>query len=412
MPPTEKTRVLIVDDIQETRENIRRMLQFEVSVEVVGAAKNGQEAIEMAQELKPDVVIMDINMPDMDGITATELIRKKCPAAQIVILSVQSDPNYMRRAMLAGARDFLTKPPMIDELIAAVKRAGVMAQDERTKTSTSYPSLSGDSRGTGSLPAQQKGTIVVVYSPKGGVGCTMVACNLALALESMDLRTLLVDGSLQFGDVAVMLNEQGKNNIIDLTKRVDELDPEVVNEVVSEHSTTNLRILASPPRPEMADAVSGEEFGKLLEYLRQLYTYVVVDTASYMTEVVQAAMEYADLIVLVTTQDIPAIKSCNLFLSLASASNIRDRVLFVMNRFDKRLKITPEKVGESLHQEIVATIPLDEKVIPNSINRGVPFVLENKTYPTSKSIIGLAELIQSRIQTLESSEEKEYVSKK
>ena len=77
MPITEKIRVLIVDDISETRENVRRLLQFDNAVEVVGMARGGQEAINLSQSLKPDVVIMDINMPDMDGITATEAIRRK-----------------------------------------------------------------------------------------------------------------------------------------------------------------------------------------------------------------------------------------------------------------------------------------------------------------------------------------------
>jgi pilus assembly protein CpaE len=69
--PADKIRVLIVDDIAETRENIRKLLQFESDVEVVGAARSGKEGIQLAQELDPDVVLMDINMPDIDGIAAT-----------------------------------------------------------------------------------------------------------------------------------------------------------------------------------------------------------------------------------------------------------------------------------------------------------------------------------------------------
>src|SRR4030095_8123384 len=99
-----------------------------------GMARTGKEGIQLSQELNPDVVLMDINMPDMDGITATEAIRSKQPAVQVVILSVQSDQNYMRRAMLAGARDFLTKPPMGDELISSIRRAGAMAQSEKSKS--------------------------------------------------------------------------------------------------------------------------------------------------------------------------------------------------------------------------------------------------------------------------------------
>ena len=94
-------RVLIVDDIAETRENIRKLLQFESDVVVVGAARTGIEAIEMARETEPDVVIMDINMPDMDGITATEGLVRDVPFAQIVMLSVNNDADYVRRAMRA-----------------------------------------------------------------------------------------------------------------------------------------------------------------------------------------------------------------------------------------------------------------------------------------------------------------------
>src|SRR5258706_13566585 len=120
----EKTRVLVVDDVAETRENIRKLLQFEADIEVVGAARTGKEAVQLTEELKPDVVLMDINMPDMDGITATEMIHQRNPVPQIVILSVQGDPNYMRRAMLAGARDFLSKPPSGDEVVFGFSRPG------------------------------------------------------------------------------------------------------------------------------------------------------------------------------------------------------------------------------------------------------------------------------------------------
>ena len=130
---SEKIRVVIVDDIAETRENIRKLLQFEPDVEVVGVARTGREAIDISKDVKPDVLLMDINMPDMDGIAATEIIRKLVPFTQIVILSIQNDPNYMRRAMLAGARDFLTKPPTIDELNSAIRRAGARAREERAK---------------------------------------------------------------------------------------------------------------------------------------------------------------------------------------------------------------------------------------------------------------------------------------
>jgi pilus assembly protein CpaE len=396
MTVQEKIRVLIVDDIAETRENIRRLLQFDPSIEIAGSARSGHEAIELSQQMKPDVVIMDINMPDLDGITATERIRKKNPYIQVVILSVQTDANYMRRAMLAGARDFLTKPPSIDELNGAVRRAGQLAQEERRKLTQTYSGGMGEGGSISAGPFKQAGKVIVVYSPKGGTGCTTIAINLALSLQADDAPTIIVDGSVQFGDVAVFLNEQIKNSLLDLTPRVDELDREVIESVTIFHAASGLRIVAAPPRPEMADTVSGENFGKLLKVLAQYFAYVIVDTTSYLTEVVQSALENADLIVLITTQDIPAIKNANAFLTLADASGIhRDRVAFIMNRYDKRIQISPERVGESLRQPIIAALPLDERMVSSSVNRGIPFILDNKTIPISKGMLQLADSLKA-----------------
>jgi pilus assembly protein CpaE len=394
MADAAKIRVLIVDDIAETRENIRKLLQFDKDVEVAGVAGTGRQAIEAAKELKPDVVLMDINMPDMDGITATELIRKNHPTTQIVILSVQSDPNYMRRAMLAGARDFLTKPPASDELSAAIRRAGKMALEEKAQASAVQASVVA----AGGLTAPAQGKVVVVYSPKGGVGSTTIAVNLALALHSEDHPVLLLDGNLQFGDVAVFLNEQVKNSVVDIAPRADELDPELVEEVVIHHAASGLDILPAPNRPEYAENVTGEQYAKMVRYLRRIYAYVVIDCSSTLTDVVLAALDVADLIVLLTTQEIPAIKDARLFLDLAGNLNIdARRILFVMNRFDRRIGILPEKIGESFKHEIVAVIPYDEKSVLPSVNRGVPFLLSNKTLPISKSILALQEIVQQRL---------------
>ncbi len=256
---------------------------------------------------------MDINMPDMDGITATQEIKKKAAYIQVIILSVQSDPSYMRRAMLAGARDFLTKPPMIDELTDAVRRAGLLAQEERKKNEQVFTAVPVDGQKSAPGSAMNLGKVLVVYSPKGGTGRTTIATNLAIALHSEDCKVALVDGNLRFGDVAVFLNEQGKNTVLDLASRVDELDPDVVREVMVTHRASGVDILAAPPRPEMADKVSGEQFSKLLNYLRRIYAYIIVDTASDLTESVQAALDVGDLVILITTQDIPAIKNVQSF---------------------------------------------------------------------------------------------------
>lgn len=402
MAGPEKIRVLIVDDIAETRDNLKRMLSFDQGIEVVDSGRTGKEAVELSQKLNPDVVIMDINMPDMDGLNATEVLHRKMPAVQVIMLSVQNDTEYMRKAMKAGAYDFLPKPLVLDDLTNAVRSAGEKAREEKSKMSVGFPAGGAPAGGAASGMFGDTGKIIVVFSPKGGTGATTIATNLALALNTPERKTALVDGNLQFGDVAIFLNEQSKTNITDLTSRVDDLDQDVVKDVMVTHTASGMHILPAPPRPEHADSVKGEEFGKLLTYLKKLYPYVIVDTASALTECVQSAMDVMDCMILVTTQEIPSIKNCNLFLNLADAVRIpRDHIIFVLNRFNPQIGITAEKIKESLRQEVLITIPEDDKIVQNSVNRGVPFVLEFKTSPVGRKVIELASVVSEKLAKLE-----------
>lgn len=396
-----KTKVLIVDDIAETRENIRKLLQFEPDVEVIATAQTGRGAIELSEELEPHVVLMDINMPDMDGIAATEMIRQRTPWVQIVILSVQGDPNYMRRAMQAGAKDFLTKPPNTDELIRAVRKAGIVAIAEREKVQAlAAPAYAESTGGKGQASGGENGTVIVVYSPKGGTGTTMLATNLVVALQSEDSQAVIVDGNLQFGNVAIFFNERGSNHIGDLAPRVDELDPEMLDEVLVTHEASGVKILPAPPSPEEAETITGDQFRSLLQYLRRFYPYIVVDTTSALTDVTVAALDSADQVVLISTQDIPSIANTKLFLDLSKILDISsDHLLFVMNRYDRRINITPERVAESFRRTIDAVIPLDSRTVIPAVNRGVPFMVDSKIIlqPIGRAVRSLADMIVEKI---------------
>jgi pilus assembly protein CpaE len=399
MGSSEKIHVVIVDDLAETREKIKKVLDMDDDLEVVGSAGNGRESIEIAKSNKPDVVIMDISMPDMDGIAATEAIRRISPHTQVVILSVQADSEYMRKAMLVGARDFLTKPPAIDELLAAVKQAGQLAIEEKEKALAQ--SQLGSPTGGVSLPGGSLGRVITFFSPKGGVGCTTVATNIGVTLHNIETPVVMVDGKFQFGDVAVFFNEHGKNSIADLAPRVDELDRDIIEDVLITHKASGVKLLAAPSHPELAEDINSEQFVKIIHFLKRIFSYVIVESSDSLTDTVLVSLDSSDLIVLLTTQEIPAIKNVRLFFDVADILKIdRKKILFILNQFDKRIGITSEKIGESLKHEIVAVLPADERLVIPSINRGMPFMLGDKTRPLAKAYLSLAEVIKQRLHEL------------
>ncbi len=116
-------RVLIVEDHHLVRQGIRALLEKAEDIEVVGEAKDGQEAVEMAERLSPDVIVMDLAMPRLNGTQATERIRAMRLPTQIVMLSMYSDETLVRQALRAGAKGYLLKHSVTEELLLAVRAA-------------------------------------------------------------------------------------------------------------------------------------------------------------------------------------------------------------------------------------------------------------------------------------------------
>ena len=113
--------VLLVDDHSYIRKGIRYLLEARGDMEVVATATNGIEAVAKARLHQPDVVIIDISMPLMNGIEATRQIRENCPATRVLTLSIYDDPSYVRKAVQAGATGYVLKTGLPDELLEAIQ---------------------------------------------------------------------------------------------------------------------------------------------------------------------------------------------------------------------------------------------------------------------------------------------------
>jgi len=396
----EKIRILVVDDIAETRENLAKLIGFESDMTIVSSADGGQQAVEFAKRDRPDVILMDINMPDMDGITATEIIANTVPESPIIMMSVQGEQDYLRRSMLAGAREFLVKPFSADELVNAIRHVHEIEKVKRSRYQQAAPAPVFTGTGGGasgqSLTAvlqPRRGKIITFFSPKGGVGRTTIATNLAVALhQSTGQPVCLVDGSLPFGDIAVILNMSPKaKTIADLVGAFDQVDAEVLESVLVAHST-GIKVLLAPPTPEAAELITGANIKKVLETLRESYAYVVVDTWPSFQEQVLTMLDVADVILTLMTLEITSLKNVRVFMEIAEKLGYDDqKVQLVANRNDSSGGIKASDVEASLARKIPHTIVSDGRALVLAVNRGVPFVISHRDSQVAKDIFTLAE---------------------
>ncbi len=116
-------RILLADDHHLVRAGIRALLDETGGVQVVGEATTGQEAVELAERLRPDILLMDINMPRLNGLQAIEQLHAACPEVRIVVLSMHSDATVVRQALQSGARGYLLKSSLASELTLAIRAA-------------------------------------------------------------------------------------------------------------------------------------------------------------------------------------------------------------------------------------------------------------------------------------------------
>ncbi|HEV2249082.1 MAG TPA: response regulator [Candidatus Limnocylindria bacterium] len=391
----EKIRILVVDDIAETRENLAKLIGFEPDMTIVASAGGGQEAVEMAKKERPDVILMDINMPDMDGITATEIIANTVPESPIIMMSVQGEQDYLRRSMLAGAREFLVKPFSADELVNAIRHVHEIEKVKRARYQQAPQQTGGGAGGQNlrQVLEPERGKIITFFSPKGGVGRTTIATNLAVALhQSTGQPVVLVDGSLPFGDIAVILNMSPKaKTIADLVGSFEQVDAEVLESVLVQHST-GIKVLLAPPTPEAAELITGANIKKVLETLRETYAFVVVDTWPSFQEQVLTMLDVADVILTLMTLEITSLKNVRVFMEIAEKLGYDDqKVQLVANRNDSSGGIKASDVEASLARKIPHTIVSDGRALVLAVNRGVPFVISHKDSQVAKDIFTLAE---------------------
>lgn len=424
----EEIKILLVDDIAETRESIKKLLAFESDFKVVGSASNGREGVEQAKELRPDIIIMDINMPDMDGLEAASLVTKAVPTAGVIMMSVQNDSDYMTKAMLAGARFFLSKPVNMDQLYNTIR--SVYEQYALIREQYDQITRAGEQLIVRD-PAQKKdegsraGHVIVVYSPQGGAGCTTIATNLASGLMREGIKVLLIDADLQFGDVGMFLNLNAQSTISDIAEDVEELDTDFLDNIVVTHDS-GLKALLGPAKPAFADEIRENYPGAVAQIVKKIesyYDFVIIDTSSTLDAVNIPLLDMATKIVLVTNPTLPSVKNVRLILDLfEQLAYPKERVVLTLNRATdergrKGSSISAERIENWLKRKVENQIPggeNSERAILHAINKGIPLIALERDHSKSpmKELVGLAEYMYTMLMGADEDEEAEKETEK
>jgi DNA-binding NarL/FixJ family response regulator len=175
-------RVIIADDHDLARAGLREILSAEPSVKVVGEASTGQEALTLCRELRPDVVLMDIRMPEMDGLDATRAIKEAHPRISVLLLTMHADPDYLLKALKVGAAGYVLKEAPHDELISALQRV-----------------LSGDSPLDPNLSANLLRQLVDDLKERGAVSPKVANRRPTPSIEQLTPRELEIAEFLKLG---------------------------------------------------------------------------------------------------------------------------------------------------------------------------------------------------------------------
>ncbi|NIW44573.1 MAG: response regulator, partial [Gammaproteobacteria bacterium] len=340
---------------------------------------------------------MDINMPDMDGITATQQLTKRVPFSQVIMISVQSDPEYMKQAMIAGARDYQPKPFSAEELISCIRRVYEIGQPVYQRFSTARVAesqVAGSDQITEDVTGQ-KGLAIAIYSPKGGVGTSTIAANLAAVLQKVEGNIALMDADLQFGDILVHLNTHDSRNICNLIQG-DEFDLELLPDVLVPHKT-GLKLLLAPPKPEMAELIKPAMITQVIDELRNRFKIVVIDTQNLLTDQTLAVLDSADQIFIVTVPELPAIKSVKLFLDLGHELNLAaKRMSLILNKVDQFGGIPLKQIEGALKLPKTYQIPHDSTVYTN-INSGKVITEQRSNTPFVQAMVHLAQATKQEL---------------
>jgi len=369
------SRILVIDDEPLYHKMIAHAL--EAAKYQIDFASNGAEGLEKAKTTKPDLVITDVMMPDMDGYEVTRLLRRQPQFAHIpiLVLTAQSGLQNKLKSFEAGADDHLTKPFEPEELAA---RLAALLRRAEVSSAPTYPG-----------EIHEEARMIAVHSLRGGTGCSSLAVNLGVGLASLwKTPTILLDLTMISGQVALMLNATLRRTWADIAKYSPaELDMDMLESIIGKHES-GVAFIAAPTYPTEAETISGEHLDAALQMLRKHYDYMVADLPHDFDDIVVHTLDTADVILMTTAPDVASIRAAAAALDTYSKLNYPlEKIKLVLNATFPKHGMPKDKIEAALGVPVMVTIPYTPDRFVEAINFGQPLI----SAKTDEPIAGLLE---------------------
>lgn len=377
--------MLIADDIEETRIVIKKILNLEDNFfEIVGEAQNGEEALMLIPKIKPDVVLMDINMPVLNGLEATEKITNDFPNIIVIIMSVQAENEYLKKAMFFGAKEYIIKPfnydTLVNTIITAYEKYKDRYKKEKEKNLTN-----------------KDAKLITFFSSKGGVGKSVLALNSAITLnKKFNYKTILLDFDLQFGDISMLVNKYNGKNILELVDEGVFDSYEAIKPYLYEYRK-DLDILFAPKKPEGAEYIGKDSIEKIINFIKKEYDFIIMDTGINFNDITLYVLDISDYILYISTMELSSLKNTKIGLGvMQSLGYDKNKVKLIVNEFNDDFGISKKDVEELFKDSIFTLIPEDRKNIILSVNMGEP-ICESDKYLKSKATKAIHEMCKKLV---------------
>ncbi len=370
MAATDQVRLLVVEDVPQVGQYIRSLLNSQQQIKLLDIMSDGSKVAAQIAQLRPDVVIIDALLQGrIKGPTLISQLHTARVGVPVIALTVPQKP--IEADPEQGIHAVLSMPFSGYDLISRIHAVQAMFQEAQA---------TGSSR------------LITVFAPKGGVGTTTIALNLAVACGQAGRRTALIDGSLQFGDLRALLKvPSNAPSIVDLpTDRIAEAD---LSDVLW-RDPSGIDLLLAPPRVEQHEMITVRDLDKILSLMRRVYDVIVIDTMVGLDERTLALLDASDTVIEVVTFDSTTIHN-----TLLMADTFRTlgyppaKVRYLVNRADSSGGIDEQDLASAIGRVPEHRVVSDGRLVVQSNNEGVPFVLADPSARISLDVIEIANQI-------------------